>query len=662
MPNALIVDDHEENAYLLQALLSANGYRVQTASNGAEALSLARREPPDVIISDVLMPVMDGFSLCRECKRDGALAAIPFVFYTATYTDPKDEQLALSLGADLFLVKPAEPEALGEAVQRLLQCRQPRAAAAVAPAAGEEAYLRQYNETLVRKLEHKLVELEHANRALALRSAVIDSSVSGVALAGHDGRLTYVNRSYARICGVAAAALLGTPLLERFEDEAARAAIETALASQGSWVGEVRMRRADGVAVVLQGLFERVRDGAGKPLCLMLSCVDVTERSRMREELQRTQRLESLSIFSRSIAHDFNNLLMGVLGNLELGIKALPSGSPALPYLEVAIGVYERARSLTQRLQAFAKPGPAERRRIDVQDLLRESGSLSLSGSNVRLSLAPAAELPAVEADPNQLSQVFNNLLINARQAMPSGGTVFVSAARRTLSAAEAGALRPGEYVVVSVRDEGPGIPSDVAPRIFDPFFTTKPAGSGLGLATSYWIVQDHGGEIRLAADAGAGATFLVLLPAVGVASRRALPAAAAELRGAGRVLVMDDEVVVRETARRMLTLAGYEVTTAEDGEAAAEAITRASDHGQPIDLALLDLTVRGGTGGLETLARLRAVRPELVVVLSSGYRDEASIRRASDLGCVAFIQKPYLQHELLSLVKAAIARTQQPA
>ncbi len=656
MLSALIVDDHEENAYLLRTLLVSQGYQVAGAANGEEALARARAVAPDIVISDILMPVMDGFTLCREWRRDPKLARIPFVFYTATYTDPKDEQLALAAGADLFLTKPTEPEAFLEAIAEVL--RRQREGSLVVTAtepAPEATYLRQYSETLVRKLEDKLAQLEKANRALLARTAVIDASLSGVALADPNGRCTYVNPSLARVWGEAEERLEGRPLRELIGDEAVRLAVDKALAESGSWIGQFRTRRRDGTALTLHGLFEKVKARNGTPLCLMLSCVDVTDRNRMQEELQRTQRLESLSVFSRSIAHDFNNLLMGMLGNIELGIRVLPKDSPALRHFEVALNVHERARNLTQRLQAFAKGGPAERKRVDLRELLRECASLSLSGSNLRLAFSADDDVWAVEADPNQLSQLFNNLLINARQAMEGGGTLYVSIANRASTGERGGTLRPGRYVEVRIRDEGPGIPEEIAPRIFDPFFSTKPGGSGLGLATCHWIVKDHGGTIRLASPPGRGAAFVVLLPAA-VGQPSAVPRPTErELAGQGRILLMDDEPVVRETAQRMLLLAGYDVVTATDGGEALAAYEQATEESRPFDLVLLDLTVRGGESGLQTLKRLRACDPESVVILSSGYHDEGMVARARALGCATFIQKPYLGYELLSRVKAAI-------
>ncbi len=663
---AIVVDDHEENVYLLRTLLESSGCQVVTARNGVEALEQARLASPDIIISDILMPVMDGFTLCRACKADPLLSKIPFVFYTATYTDPKDERLALGLGADLFLVKPIEPQVFLEQIADVLQRQQ----AGLLPGrretpSGEDAvlgsgeYLEKYSAALVRKLEDKLVQLEEANRALALRSAVIDASISGIALADRDGRCTYANPSFGRIWGVPASSLRGQPLAELVLQADARAMVVSSVKTSGSWIGEVRSRRLDGTPLVVQGVVEKIADGEGTPLCLMVSCIDVTERSRMRDELQRTERLELLNVFARSIAHDFNNLLMGLLGNLELGMRGLPAGSPVLKYLEIATSIYERARSLTQRLQAFAKGGPAERKPVALADLLRECGSLSLSGSNVRFELSSHPELPAVEADPNQLSQVFNNLLLNARQAMPGGGTVSVTLSRRTVSDGEAGGLRAGEYVEATVKDEGPGIPEDVLPRIFDPFFTTKRGGSGLGLATSDWIVKDHGGQIRVTSSRG-GASFAVWLPATAGAPSLATELPRKELSGVGRILVMDDESTVRDTVRRMLSLAGYEVVTTADGDAALEVCARASAAGQPFDLVLLDVTVRGGAGGLDTLKRLRGADPGAAVILSSGYHDEAVIERARALGCSGFIQKPYMSHELLSRVQAAIG-TPQP-
>ena len=513
MPRALVVDDHDDARYLLETLLRAHGYEVTGAANGAEALAVARRSAPDVIVSDILMPVMDGFALCRECRRDPVLSRLPFVVYTATYTDEKDEALALSLGADLFLVKPCGPELLVESIRTAVsRGHAPAPADGTPPPATDPGTLEQYNQALVRKLESKLAQLEDAGRVLALRGAVIESSVSGIALGDLQGRCTYVNPSFCRMCGRPAAELVGRSLRSLLLDEAAIASMSAALDASRNWVGQIRLRRTDGSPLVLQALVERIDAADGTSLCLMLSCIDVSDLVRMQEELQRARRLESLSLFSRSLAHDFSNLLMGMLSNVELGIGALPADSPAAKYLKVAVDAADRVRGFTERMRSFAQGRSRWRGRVNLRSALETCAQWALAGSGVGLETVEEPGVRPARADPQALDQVFGNLLINAREAMPAGGTVH---ARIAIRGGREGRGREGQTLEVTLRDEGPGIPSDLATRIFDPFYTTKEHGSGLGLATCYWILKDHDGDIALDTTAeGPGAAFVLQLPA----------------------------------------------------------------------------------------------------------------------------------------------------
>ncbi len=663
MSKALIVDDVMENLYLLLSLLTGNGYEVTTASNGAEALEHARRSPPDLIISDILMPVMDGFTLCRRWKQDPMLRKIPFVFYTATYTDPKDEQFALSLGADLFIVKPTEPEVflsmVGSALEKFRA--QGCSTAAVAPAV-ETDYLKEYNETLIRKLEDKLVELENANRILAIRSYAIESSISGIAMADLSGKITYANGSFAAMWGMTADTLCGMCLRDLLLDASIFDDVKTIFREKGNWTGEVEAKRKDGSVFFAQVAAHTVKDRSAIPICLMVSCIDITEHKRMQAELQRTEKLESLDILAGGVAHDFNNLLTGLFGNIQLARMELSSESQAAGCLDKVIRVYERARDLTQQLLTYAKGAIPVMSDVKVDDILRECCFLSLSGSNVRCDIDSGADLWQVNADPSQLSQAFTNILINARQAMQDGGRLSVSMGNRVLDAGMVAQLPAGKYVRIAVRDSGVGIPRELLPRIFDPFFTTKPEGSGLGLTTSYGIIRNHCGHIEVESAPGLGSTFTIWLPsATGGATAEPRRAGLQEsLKGNGRILVMDDEKVVREVAARMLKMGGYEVDLASDGEEALEIYRHALSE-KPFDAVILDLTVRGGMGGRETAAELHKLDPDAAIVISSGYSSDPGLSKLRECGFITTIPKPYLLHELLGIIKVAMSRVQRP-
>jgi PAS domain S-box-containing protein len=647
---------------MLQSLLTGNGYEVVTAKNGKEALDLARQSTPDLIISDILMPVMDGFTLCRQWMRDPKLREIPFVFYTATYTEPQDEQLALSLGADAFIVKPIETDAFLNLVQEAItrHGRMERRRMTVIPP-DETAYLREYNGVLIRKLEDKLGQLENANKALAIKDFAIESSINGIIMADLSGILTYVNDSFSTMWGFVKSELYGKRLGDLVKDTNALRSISKEFEEKAGWLGEVEAKRKDGSTFVALVAAHSIMDRGDQPIGLMVSCIDVTERKQMQEELQRKQKLESLSVFAGGIAHDFNNLLTGIFGNVQLARKELPATSAAGKYLDEVTCVFQRARNLAQQLLTYAKGSSPEMGEANVQAILRECCDLSLSGSNIRYKFESADSLWTVKADANQLSQVFNNMVINARQAMANGGTLVISIENCNLEANQIGQLPSGKYVQIAIRDEGAGIPKEMIAKVFDPFFTTKPQGSGLGLATSYAIVKYHGGHIGVSSAPGAGSTFTVWLPAyTGIRTEPSPENSDESLYGDGRILVMDDESVIRHLVERMLRKAGYDPVAVKNGAEALESYRLATSRGESFDAVILDLTIRGGMGGVETASELLKMDPNAAIMMSSGYSSDPVVSKLKAIGCFALIPKPYLMHDLLGTVKSVIAQRRQ--
>jgi two-component system, cell cycle sensor histidine kinase and response regulator CckA len=659
MPNALIVDDNEDNLYLLQCLLSANGFRVTTAFNGKEALDRASQALPDLVISDILMPVMDGFALCRQWKQDPRFRSIPFMFYTATYTDAQDEELALKLGADLFIVKPKDPDEFMQIIQGFIEKhKQGEISNGTNGIAEEATYLQKYNSALVHKLESKLIQLEDANNALRVKDFAIETSMAGMALADLSGTITYVNPSFTKVWGYEAAELTGKHLTMLAKNENTLASVIETLRAQGGWIGELDVTRKDGSPFIARVAAHTVTGPKNQPICLMISCMDITEYKHLQEERQHTQKMEALSLFAAGIAHDFNNLLTGLSNNLELSQEQLPSDSPAKASLTVAMSVFKRARDLSQSLLAFAKGGSKIREAVDLPDIIRESCALSLSGSGVRFEFYLDEHLALIEANANQLSQVITNIILNARQAMADSGNLTIYASNRRIESEHIGDLPQGEYVVIEFRNSGPGIPNEVLPRIFDPFFSTKPQGSGLGLATSYSIIKNHGGHIQATSPAEGGAVFEIWLPALKGKAPEVNARSEIESRpGTGRILIMDDEESVRSIAQTFLGRAGYDAVSAEDGAIAVEIYRKALQAQAPFDLVILDLTVRGGMGGKEALSELRKIEPRVLALASSGYYDDAAFSQLRQCGFSGLLPKPYSKQELLSIVKAAISQ-----
>ncbi|MGC8839485.1 MAG: CHASE4 domain-containing protein [Anaerolineae bacterium] len=381
---------------------------------------------------------------------------------------------------------------------------------------------------------------------------------------------------------------------------------------------------------------------------------DITERRRLEEEQQRVRQLESIGVLAGGIAHDFNNLLTGILGNVSLAKLYVAQQEEVREVLEKAERACFRARDLTQQLLTFARGGAPVRRLTSLVDLVRESAEFVLRGSSVRAEFAIPPDLWAVEADEGQLSQVVQNLVLNARQAMPQGGVVRVACANVVLDSPSPLPLPAGRYVRISVQDTGIGNPQEHLPRIFDPYFTTKQEGHGLGLATAFSIVRRHGGHITVESELGKGSRFDVYLPA----SEKPAPRredTREPLRGQGRVLVMDDGEMVRGALRAMLESLGYEVALARDGAEALEQYRAARDAGRPFHAVVLDLTVPGGMGGKEAAQELLRLDPEARLIVSSGYSNDPVLSEHTRYGFRGVLPKPFRLDDLARVLREVL-------
>ena len=525
-------------------------------------------------------------------------------------------------------------------------------------------------QALHREAVEALAQARRAERALADEkerlSVTLRSIGDGVIATDLQGRVQLVNHAAEQLTGWTQDEAAGLPIarvfqsmnydtrevydpLEDFTRDPSRpgAARFTMLAAR-----DRSERPIEEIAAPLQ-------DAAGHTIGMVLAFRDISDALRMQAERARADKLASLGLLAGGIAHDFNNILMAVMGNVSMARAALPSTGPAITALAQAEQACVRARHLTWNLLTFSKGGAPEKKTIALPRLLEESARLALCGSNVPYTLRIDPGLWPVHVDDRQLVQVINNILINAQQAMPRGGTIEIVAENivehqhRSEYALHG---EPGSYVRISITDKGMGIPPENLASIFDPYFTTKQAGSGLGLATSHSIIKNHGGYFLVDSTLGRGTTMRVHLPASLDRELEESEGAIDRATGGGRILVMDGDATIRALAVSMLEFLGYTPEVVSSGSAAVERYKRALDKGRPFDAVILDLVVPEGMGGKEAMAQLGVIDHKVNAILSSGYVEESMIHDFHKLGFKAIIPKPFTIGELSKTLHAVMA------
>ncbi len=415
--------------------------------------------------------------------------------------------------------------------------------------------------------------------------------------------------------------------------------------SQGkSFAGhELLRQKKGGIPIHIQVWTVPWSENQDDPLCLSIIS-DITEKRKMEEELAKVQKLESLGLLAGGIAHDFNNILTGILGNISLAKTWMNPDDQAFHRLNEAEKASHRATELAGQLLTFAKGGAPIKKPGPILGVLENSVKFALRGSNILSEFSFQKDLWLVEMDEGQIGQVVQNLAINAQQAMPVGGTIQVKARNRVITEdkVEGLSLRKGNYVEISIQDQGSGIPKELLSKIFDPYFSTKQKGSGLGLAISHSIIKRHDGFISVKSKIGKGTTFFVFLPASLYAVAPRNEGKEEFVKGKEKVLIMDDEESILSVAGEMLRYLGYEVETSLSGTKTLEKYKKAKESGKPFDIVITDLTIPGDIGGIEVLKRLKKMDSEVKVIVSSGYSNDPAIANFKSYGFSDYIAKPY--------------------
>ena len=654
----LIAVDDNVTLYILELALGKLGYTVEGAPNGRAALEKAQASPPDLIISDVMMPEMDGFMFCKKVKADPRLKNIPVILYTATHSEKDEAELALKLGASRLIVKTAELgpllDGVRKEVENLKAGAEPRRGAAGAGETVEAEYLR----VLSRKL---LVNETELKRERDQAKMFLDIAGVMIVALDRDGRISLINRKGCSILGYGEDELLGKNWFDAClppeigaEMRGAFAALLTGNVSPPEPY-EKPVLTKNGEKRIMAFQNSPILDGASAITGILFSGSDITEQRRAEEALFQAQKMDSIGQLSAGIAHDLNNLLGPVLAYADFLRKSLPAGDPRHDDLDEITKAAGLAAALLRQLLAFSRRQMLEPRVLDLNGIVGGLGGMlqRIIGENIRIVYSPAPSAVFVKVDPVQMEQVIINLAVNARDAMKHGGTLTI--ATGTSDPERPGEAPAGARVVLTVKDTGCGMDAATLGRIFEPFFTTKGRGrgTGLGLSTVYGIIKQSGGEITAESKPGEGSIFRIYFPrAEGVAG--APGAGRTSVAGKGVVLVAEDNESMRRISKRVLNGAGYEVIEAVNGK---EALRLIGENSRSISVLLTDI-VMPEMDGVDLAKVVISKYPGIRILCMSGYADKQAELEEVLGHRAGYIQKPFdpdvLIRKLEELLKQA--------
>lgn len=591
------------------------------AENGEDGLQQYRKYRPDVILTDINMPEMDGIRMAQNILAEDPDARI---IVLSCHSDLLYLLDAIKIGVKRYVMKPLDQNILFETITECL------------------TYV-----TLERQLRRQ-------EQYIRMLSKVVEQNSSLVAITDSKGDIEYANSNCSEFNGYSPETIVGRNLRHLHAAGADFDEIWNIVSAGKEWRGEsINLKKNEETyweAASITPFF----DSEGSISHFVTIREDITMKRRRQDEMDRVQKLESLGVLAGGIAHDFNNILTGILGNISFAQTMISEADKLKGPLEEAEKASYRAAELTRRLLTFARGGKPVKKQVSVRHLVDEVLSLALSGSNVEGVVNIADGVHAMEVDAGQIHQAFNNILINAMQAMSDGGTIIISAENVTVDPTNEIGLAPGHFLKISFADEGSGIPAENQKKIFDPYFSTKPGGSGLGLASTHSIITQHGGSICVESSHGRGATFICHLPSTGKLFSECLqkPKKQAQVAAAGgRVLLMDDESMVRKVTGKMLESLGYRVTTCINGEEAIACFKKGAESLGSFLAVIMDLTVVGGMGGKDAAQHILAMDPHARLVVSSGYFDDPVLADYKTYGFCAIMQKPYKLSDLADLM-----------
>jgi signal transduction histidine kinase/FixJ family two-component response regulator len=623
----LIVDDNRLLRKFLSTHLEKEGYFVQTAEDGFEALEKLSSYAPDVMFIDLFMPKIDGDRLCQIVRSRSELKDCYIVILSAGLAETGKDYT--QIGANACIAKGSFSNMAKNVLTAIQEADSPAAENDTQPIIGLDAvYSRQLTKELISRNHH----LE----------TILESMTEGF-LEIFSERVVYANNAAVDILGKTMEKLLYAYPPDLFEGNAKRF-IEHLISDPGKSDAEQGMtfdlnhRKVSFKSYPVEGEAET---------CIIILS-DVTEQKRLEEMLQQAKKMEAIGTLAGGVAHDFNNLLMGIQGNISLMLLEVKEQDPNFEEIKSIERCVESAAKLTTQLLGFARGGKYKVKATSLNNLIRRlTRMFERTNKNINFHKAYHPNLWAVEVDPGQIEQVLINLFLNACQSIPQNGDLHVKTENIILDkhALKFDEMKPGRYIKISVADTGIGMSPEVQQRIFEPFFTTKNVGegSGMGLASAFGIVKNHGGAIECRSEPQKGSTFNVYLPASHFSEIKEGAPTDALLKGSETILIVDDEWVVLKLGRRLLKNLGYRVFIAKSGKNALKIFDACIDR---IDLVLLDI-IMPGLSGEEVYQMMKENKPDVKVLLSSGYSIDWKARQMIKNGCVGFIQKPFTIKQL---------------
>jgi PAS domain S-box-containing protein len=617
----LVVDDNADMRAYVVRLLSPH-WTVDAVTDGAEALAFIEKCLPDLVLSDVMMPRVDGITLVRSLRASPKTRNLPVILLSARAGDEASVE-GLETGADDYLLKPFSARDLVARVRAHLDTARARTSALRA------------SETRFRRLA--------------------ESGIIGITISDAEGRVLEANDAFLGIAGYSQEDLLAGEIHDLFSSSDRNLGSVTAEDQTvgRSWEGECT--RKDGRRVPMLVAVAPLENGERISICL-----DLSERKRLEEQFRQSQKMEAVGRLAGGVAHDFNNILSVILGYAEMVCAELDADEPLRADVEEIRTAAVRAADLTRQLLAFSRQQRIEPKVLSLNRSVAgmEKMLRRLLGADVTLTLLLGAGLWGIKADPGQIEQVVMNLAVNARDAMPQGGKLTLQTTNVELDEDYARLhheVQPGAYVMLAVSDTGIGMDTQTQARMFEPFFTTKEKGkgTGLGLATVFGIVKQSDGHIWVYSEPGEGATFRLYFPRVSEATESTpseRPPSEVP-RGNETVLLVEDDAQVRTLARSILRRSGYVVLEASNG---GEALLICEQHGAKIDLLLTDV-VLPLMSGRQIVERLKPMRPDMKVLFMSGYTDDAVLQHGVLDSGVAYIQKPLTPASLTRKVREVL-------